>query len=79
MRLLSQVLFAILCGLKLVYDGIVRVLWWHVVGWLFGAFAEQEFFHLADDEFFGFRVHRVQTVFVDQHGLVVDPLVPGGL
>jgi len=49
----------------------------HVAFGRFGAFAEQELFHLLLDELPVARVDRAQAVFIDQHGLVRHPFLPG--
>ena len=77
MRCLSQVFLLVFCVLKLFGYGVVWIALWHVVGGFVAAVAEQEFFHFAHNHFFGFGVHGVQSIFVNQHGLVVYPLVPG--
>jgi hypothetical protein len=40
------------------------------------AVAEEMFFHLALEVFTGAQVGQVQTVFIDQHGLLLDPISP---
>jgi hypothetical protein len=42
-----------------------------------GAFAEEMLFHLARQVLSGALVGQVQTVFIDQHGLLAHPLGPG--
>ena len=64
-------------ALELVGDRVVGICGRHVLGGFLAAFAEQKFFHLGDDHFLGFGVHGIKPVFIDQHGLVVNPLVPG--
>ena len=44
---------------------------------LVGAFAEEMLFHLAGQVLAGALVGQVQAVFIDQHGLVLEPLGPG--
>src|SRR5262245_65126711 len=39
--------------------------------------AEEEFLHLADEELPRLRLEGHEAVFVDQHGLVPEPLLPG--
>src|ERR1700761_4883909 len=41
--------------------------------------AEEEFFHFGAQELAGLGVERVEAIFVDQHGLVGQPLLPRGL
>jgi hypothetical protein len=40
------------------------------------AVTKEVFFHLALEVFTGALVGQVQTVFVDQHGLLLDPISP---
>src|SRR6185503_918385 len=40
--------------------------------------AEQEFLHLLGEVFARLRVERIEPVFVDQHGLMGQPLLPCG-
>src|ERR1700761_5479908 len=41
--------------------------------------AEEEFFHFGAQELAGLGIERVEAIFVDQHGLVGQPLLPRGL
>src|SRR5690606_8773345 len=47
-----------------------------VVGGRFGAFAEEEFLHLALEELARFRLDRREAVLVDQHRLMHQPALP---
>ena len=45
----------------------------HVAGGLLGACAEQELLHLSRQVLACTQVGQIETVFVDQHGLVLEP------
>jgi hypothetical protein len=49
---------------------------WDVFGGEGGAGAEEEFLHLFNEEFLGLRGPGLEAVFVEQHFLALEPLLP---
>jgi hypothetical protein len=51
--------------------------WRHVAGGLVSAFAKEVLFHLAGQVLASALVGQVESVFIHQHGLVLEPVGPG--
>lgn len=50
--------------------------WRHIACYLVGASAKEVVFHLAQQVLAGAGIGQVQAVFVHQHGLVTQPVLP---